>query len=51
MMDNSQGNSTSGKKKPSPRRVAQEGFMATSVSRHEPTDISGSRDLPGSAVD
>jgi hypothetical protein len=28
-------------RKPSPRRVAQEGFMATPVCRLEPTDISG----------
>jgi hypothetical protein len=38
-LDESQDKNTTGKKKPSPRRVAQEGFMAASVCRQEQTDV------------
>ena len=39
-IEDSHDDKTTGTEKPSPRRVAQEGFMATPVRRHEPTDIS-----------
>jgi hypothetical protein len=35
----SQGNDASGKKIPSPRRVAQEGYMATPICHHELAEI------------
>jgi hypothetical protein len=38
-LEDRQDDPTTGKKKPSPRRVAQEGFVAESACRHEQTDF------------
>jgi len=49
-IDDRQADTTAGNQKPSLRRVAQEGFVATSVCRHEQTDVKVIRDLAASGL-
>ena len=50
-IDHRQEDTAAGNKKPSLRRVVQEGFMAASVCRHERTNVEVIRDFTGSSVE
>jgi hypothetical protein len=49
-IDDRQADTTPGNQKPSPRRVAQAGFVAASGCRHEQTDFKVIRDLAASGL-